>query len=224
MGEKSDYKKKIFRKLFHTELYGRIADELGRRKKEQENEIDRIKTICQTETAHIRIPEDDIRSEALQALKEKIMSSEKLLEALGMLCGQLKEAQDAAREAYETAGSKRDQKRDAYKETEHLLKFFGQMDAAQQELIECREAEAGIKEQERLLAGITDAYEVLAEYEKYVETNQQTNALKEDLSREQTAAPMEFRRVLFRSGSSKRSSGEGGRNQIAVCAGAGEIQ
>ena len=64
------------------------------------------------------------------------------------------------------------------------------MDAAQQELIECREAEAGIKEQERLLAGITDAYEVLAEYEKYEEANQQTNALKEDLSREQTAAPM----------------------------------
>ncbi|MCI8787245.1 MAG: AAA family ATPase [Eubacterium sp.] len=195
---KSDDKKKIFRKLFHTELYDRIADELGRRKKEQEKEIDRIKTMCQTETAHIRIPENDIRSEALQALKERILSSEKLsvsdmeqlLEALGMLCGQLKEAQDAAREAYETAGSKRDQMRDAYKETEHLLKFFGQMDAAQQELIECREAEAGIKEQERLLAGITDAYEVLAEYEKYEEANQQTTALKEDLSREQTAAPV----------------------------------
>ena len=56
---KSDEKKVIFRKLFHTELYSRIVEELGRRRKEKQQEIGKIRTICQTEAAHVKIPVND---------------------------------------------------------------------------------------------------------------------------------------------------------------------
>lgn len=56
---KSDEKKVIFRKLFHTELYSRIVEELGRRRKEKQKEIGEIRTICQTEASHVKIPVKD---------------------------------------------------------------------------------------------------------------------------------------------------------------------
>ncbi|MCD7735381.1 MAG: SMC family ATPase, partial [Lachnospiraceae bacterium] len=54
---KSDDKKVIFRKLFHTDLFQRIEEELGSRRRAKEKEIDSIRTECRTEAAHIRIPE-----------------------------------------------------------------------------------------------------------------------------------------------------------------------
>lgn len=53
---RSDDKKVIFRKLFQTELYQDITEELGRRRKEKEKELARSRTVWQTEVSHIRIP------------------------------------------------------------------------------------------------------------------------------------------------------------------------
>ena len=53
---KSDDKKVIFRKLFHTEVYGKIVEELGRRRKAKQQEIGRIRTVCQNEVSHVMIP------------------------------------------------------------------------------------------------------------------------------------------------------------------------
>ena len=52
---KSDEKKVIFRKLFHTELYEKIVSELGRRKKEKQQEMGKIRTVCQTEVSHVNV-------------------------------------------------------------------------------------------------------------------------------------------------------------------------
>lgn len=51
---KSDDKKKIFRKLFNTEMYEQIVNELGNRKRNMEREIAVIRTRCQSETARIK--------------------------------------------------------------------------------------------------------------------------------------------------------------------------
>ena len=53
---KSDDKKVIFRKLFNTELYQNIVDELAKRRKDKEKKIAQIKTACQTEVGHILVP------------------------------------------------------------------------------------------------------------------------------------------------------------------------
>ena len=50
---KSDDKKVIFRKLFNTELYQNIVDELAKRRKDKDRKIAQIKTACQTEVGHI---------------------------------------------------------------------------------------------------------------------------------------------------------------------------
>ena len=55
---KSDDKKVIFRRLFGTELYQNIIDELMNRRRAREGEMAVIKTECQTEVSHVVIPEE----------------------------------------------------------------------------------------------------------------------------------------------------------------------
>ena len=73
---KSDDKKVIFRKLFNTELYQNIVDELMNRKRSLEKDIAQIKTACQTETAHVVISQEYEKWEEMEALKKQIQNGE----------------------------------------------------------------------------------------------------------------------------------------------------
>ena len=98
---KSDEKKVIFRRLFNTELYQNIVDELARRRKEKQGKIAQIKTACQTEVGHIIVPETELserietdgaadavdaseadddrsRKNSLKDLKDRILKSDRL--------------------------------------------------------------------------------------------------------------------------------------------------
>lgn len=68
---KSDEKKVIFRRLFNTELYQDIVDELAKRRKDKLGKIAQIKTACQTEVSHIIVPETEISEKTETGAAEK---------------------------------------------------------------------------------------------------------------------------------------------------------
>ncbi len=68
---KSDEKKVIFRRLFNTELYQDIVDELAKRRKDKQGKIAQIKTACQTEVGHITVPETEISEKTETGAAEK---------------------------------------------------------------------------------------------------------------------------------------------------------
>lgn len=68
---KSDEKKVIFRRLFNTELYQDIVDELAKRRKDKQGKIAQIKTACQTEVGHIIVPETEISEKTETGAVEK---------------------------------------------------------------------------------------------------------------------------------------------------------
>ena len=68
---KSDEKKVIFRRLFNTELYQDIVDELAKRRKDKQGKIAQIKTACQTEVSHIIVPETEISEKTETGAAEK---------------------------------------------------------------------------------------------------------------------------------------------------------
>lgn len=68
---KSDEKKVIFRRLFNTELYQDIVDELAKRRKDKQGKIAQIKTACQTEVGHIIVPETEISEKTERGAAEK---------------------------------------------------------------------------------------------------------------------------------------------------------
>lgn len=139
---KSDTKKEIFRKLFHTELYENIVRELDLRKKEKEKEIAVIKTQTQTVIGRVKALEDYARAKELYALQEQLAEGvlanlDIYLEELAQLNDWLAERLARAQTDSEQAHRLRDEKRDAYTSAQALQKSYAQQARAKNELAEC---------------------------------------------------------------------------------------
>ena len=161
---KSDDKKVIFRKLFNTEMYQDIVTELGNRKRVKEKEIAVLKTQCQGEVSRIRIPET-YESENLKQLKKQLEDGEMtrltdFLEEVEKLCDWLEKYTDLAEKDYRKSVENRDKKRELYTRAEALLKWFDQLETAEQKLQECAGDEAKMVETTALISRIRNAYEI----------------------------------------------------------------
>ena len=194
--DKKNSKKVIFRKLFNTEFFQKIVDELDRRCKEKKTEIAQIRSSCQTEAGHIVVPENYDRETLLSEQKGKILRSdklsvtdmEKLLEELKILCESLSEKKEAAKKHYEAVSQIRDAKRDAYVNAGNLLKSFEQLEKAEKDLAECSSEETDIQKAIKLIGQINAAYEIQTVFQRYddmskmaAETKQKIAELEEKL-------------------------------------------
>ena len=189
---KSDDKKVIFRKLFNTELYQDIVDELMNRKRSLEKDINEIKTACQTETAHVVIPLEYEKYEEMDEQKKQIQSGkiivmDQFLTNLAELCRELKSDMNSAKKELESASKIRDEKRDIYNNAIQLKALYSQLETAISQLEECNVAEAQIKEKIILSDQIKKAYEIKGEYVRYQDSRNnlqnRENALKEQQER-----------------------------------------
>lgn len=169
---KSDDKKLIFRRLFGTELYQKIVDELARRMREKRAEIDRIRMSCQAEAARIDVPEDWPRAAEMRALQARIAGAsqlsvsdmEALLAELQALVEALEARRGAAQEACAAAEAARDAELKALSDAQNLLKFFDQEKAALETLSACAARAEETEACRRLIARIQSALEIQAEY------------------------------------------------------------
>lgn len=194
---KSDDKKMIFRKLFHTELYAKIVEELGKRRKGKQQEMAQIRTVCQTEVSHVDVPEDYEQAEELRELKKRIASSdrlsvvdmEQLLEDLERLCGILKERCGQAQKEYDAADRNHLEKRDAYTAGVQLLKRFDELEQAEQELAACASEEDEIRETEEKVQRISRAYEIQAVFQRYMDAVRTAESTRKNLSEQEAALP-----------------------------------
>ncbi|MDO5346727.1 MAG: SMC family ATPase [Lachnospiraceae bacterium] len=194
---KSDNKKLIFRKLFHTELFQNIVEELGQRRKEKAVEIARIRTACQTEVRHITVPENYENGEELQEIRKRILSSERLdvtdmetlLQGLGALCARWKEKSDEGRKEYESASKRRDEKRDAYTGAESLCRSFEQLEKAETALAECRAAQEKREKAEKLISRITAAYEVKEVHQRFADAKEEAERTERKRREQKDALP-----------------------------------
>ena len=177
---KSDEKKVIFRKLFNTEPYQKIVEELGQRRKEKKQEIAEIRTRCQTEVGHIEIPEYYERAEIFGELKEKVIHSERflvtdmeqLLEELEQLCAYLQEKQQEIKAQVQAAEQKRNQEQEKYTRAEQLLRAYTRMEQAKRTLDLCKERTEEMKEKERLVEQIRNAYEIQSSFKRLQDSAQ----------------------------------------------------
>ena len=194
---KSDDKKVIFRKLFHTELYQKIVDELGRRRKEKLQDMGQIRTVCQTEVSHIMIPEMYERADEMARLKQQIVNSDKLsavhmeqlMEMLKQLCEKLEEQKEKLSGEYKDADKNYLKKRDDYNTAVQVIRRFEELEQAEQTLTECEAAEPEIREKLRMISEIGSAYEIQPYYDRFLDSEKMLIELKKNLSLQQEALP-----------------------------------
>ena len=190
---KSDDKKVIFRKLFNTEMYQDIVNELANRKRTKEKEIAVLRTQCQSDLGRVCIPEE-YESEKLKELKTQMADGEMsrlsdFLDELELLCNWLSEHTLAAENAYRKAGRDRDAKNEAYTRAEGLLKWFEQLDAAEQKLKECEADKAKTEALLSLISRIRDAYEIQGNYALLEDARKHLKDTKEALENQEKTLP-----------------------------------
>ena len=190
---KSDDKKVIFRKLFNTEMYQDIVNELANRKRTKEKDIAVLRTQCQSDLGRVCIPEE-YKSEKIKELKEQLTDGEMsrlsdFLDELELLCNWLSEHTLAAENAYRKAGRDRDAKNEAYTRAEGLLKWFDQLDAAEQKLKECEADKAKTEELLSLISRIRDAYEIQGNYALLEDARKHLKDTKEALENQEKTLP-----------------------------------
>ena len=192
---KSSDKKDVFRKLFRTEVYQSMVDELDRRRKNIYGEMESQRNFIRAEAGHVVIPESFRDSEELSELREDLTGSGMITDIksarfsvmLEALCLNLEKEKEAAQEAYDKAAAARDAKRDALTGADNLEKFFAQLDTAKRELEECEALEQAMAQKREDVRRINAAYEIRSVWLRYDDSRQaaertakqQTELLKE---------------------------------------------
>ena len=210
---RSDDKKVIFRKLFHTELYEKIVAELGNRRKEKQQEIGKIRTVCQTEVSHVVVPEEYPEAEGLLELRDKILNANQLsvtdmevfLEKMSGLCGELEEQSRRADEEYERTHRFYLEKRDQYTSAEQLLERFQELDQAEKELALCRSQEEQVRKAGEWIRKIRAAYEILPAWERYMDAVRMENDTRRRLASGQEALPQLEKKAKEALGASEKA-------------------
>lgn len=222
---KSDEKREIFRRLFHTELYRDIVEELGRRRKEKQKEMAQIRTACQTEASHVEIPEEYENAGQLADLKAEIegegtfsaAAMEEFLTELNLLCVWLKDRGEAAEKERAAAESIYLEKRDAVAAARHLLERFGELEQAERELKECAAASPWVEETVGLIAGIRAAYEIRAVFLRCEDSGKILADRKKNLAEQREKLP-EYEKITASARELEREAGQRQEEEIQRCA------
>ena len=194
---KSDDKKMIFRKLFHTGLYEEIKNEFAVRKKEKQAEIDQIRMRCIAEISRTELPEDSEYTAFLKEKKKELEKSkdfsvtvlEQFLAKLELLCEELSKRTKEAKKIVQKRSQERDHARDAAAKASQLLKFFVQLEEAEKNLQILKSQEETTIKQQELAVQIEDAWEVQAVYQRFSDCKKTLETLRSDLQEQMEQLP-----------------------------------
>ncbi|MCD7744677.1 MAG: SMC family ATPase [Lachnospiraceae bacterium] len=191
---KSDDKKVIFRKLFHTDLYQKIEEELANRRREKEKEMDEIRTTCRAEASHVSVPDGYEKAAEVNRLKKQMTGGEMtaldgFLEALDELCAYLKAEQGKADDRRKQARAQEIAKRNAYTSARNLAQIYEQLEAAQKEFAGYEAQKADIDELRKQMELLRAVSEIRNEYRLYIDAKKAADASERALSELEAALP-----------------------------------
>ncbi len=194
---RSEERKVIFRKLFGTALYQGIVDELYGRVKAKRDEIAQIRASCQAEVGHVAAPADYPNAEALNALKARVLGSDRLniadMEALitelEALCAWLDAREGEGREQCADLGQKRDAARDALTQADALGKAYARLARAEEELAACAARQGAMDEAAKLAHAIAASHELLAAHRRCTDAAEAARRVEAALDEQREALP-----------------------------------
>lgn len=195
--DSSNNKKVIFRKLFNTEIFEKITTELDTRRKSKGKDIEKIITQCQSIAGSVKIPEDYSAYVELSQLKDELISGkadfivtmEKFLQGLEVLCEELAEQTAQIGKSCEESDNKYVEISNEYATAQALIRQFETLEKAQHALKECEAKEEEIKNLEIKIQEIRKAYDIKVEYDKYDKSAMDLLKEKELLQNNQNVLP-----------------------------------
>lgn len=193
----SDSKKEIFRKLFNTQLFKKVVDELAIRKKDKEKTLNDLKIKLQTEVSHVLIPNQYDKKEEIQEISRKITTQEDIsislvelfVEQLEKMCQWQQEEGQKAKIIKDEAAKKKDAVLKEKTMAKALLEEFDNYSKNKQELEKLKEQEEQIIKLEKSSKKILSAYEILPYNKKLEESKRKLQEIKKRLEDNQNLLP-----------------------------------
>lgn len=187
----SNEKKEIFRKLFHTEIYNDIVEELNNRRKETEKSISDIKTRCMSEVGHIHVGEEH---ENLVFLIEAIQRGEisylnELVDELESYCQVLEETLNKEKDALSKTNVLKEEKKTNLDQAKQLLNDYQVLKEAKQQLVNLNNQKEEIENNYKLSSKIEYAYNILQAYNSYTKDQKQYTDTQNKLENERKREP-----------------------------------
>ena len=183
----SDEKKVIFRRLFHTELYQNIVEELKTRKRNKNEELQKMRAVCETEIGHILVPKEGAQDMA--RIRDNVLTKDSLscsdLEDVACklqdLCETLNEQGEKARQEEKQKEKVYLTLRDALSNASELNQSYEELNLATRELFLCDEEEQEIQEEASLAGQIRLAQKIEPFYARFQDADQKRNKTKQEL-------------------------------------------
>ena len=190
-------KKEIFRKLFGTDLYRNITEELRTRRAKAWDEVEELGHYFVAETGHVVIPDTYAGQEELARLQSGILGrselssadAEAFVQGLESLTQWLQTQQKETDGEYLKARAARDAARDAYNAAESLAGFYRQYDQAQLELEQCEAETERMQGKARLRTEILSAQEIRGAYKHLRAAERTAEETAGNLQTQETALP-----------------------------------
>ena len=187
----SNEKKEIFRKLFHTEIYNDIVEELNNRRKETEKSISDIKTRCMSEVGHIHVGEEH---ENLVFLIEAIQRGEisylnELVDELESYCQVLEETLNKDKDALSKTNVLKEEKKTNLDQAKQLLSDYQVLKEAKKQLVNLNNQKEEIENNYKLSSKIEYAYNILQAYNSYTKDQKQYTDTQNKLENERKREP-----------------------------------
>lgn len=192
---KTDEKKAIFRKLFHTELFQQVVDGLLQRKNAKKARIEQIHLICKKDVGRVKLPEGEdgellgLQQHILTTGKLDITELEAFLQGLGELVERLEEERREAEALHGELSRKRDEEGAARAAAQQVMKSFEALQKAEAELSAGRSLEAEMGERQKLSEKIRDAYEIHSLYRRYEDAKKGEQEAAEHLMAQRRKLP-----------------------------------
>lgn len=191
---KSDNRKIIFRKLFNTGIYNDIVNELAECKKEYEKEIDVIKAKCLTYIDRVKLPDGYEKEEAYMQYHNQIKGGNlanlsDYLEELNHLCSDIRGTENKAKNDYEKALKRRDKGREDIVAAKSLMKFYGQLEDAKEQLEDCEAGKPDIIRIMELTKKVSAAYGIYNIYSRMEDAKRLIDKTEKDLQAHRDMLP-----------------------------------
>ena len=191
----SSKKKEIFRRLFDTEIYDRIVNELKTRNNSMQEEMKHLLQRCQGVVENLILPANadeeliELRKRILQAKNVNIVDVEALTEKLAPFCQNLKDETAAINEAYTQATAERDKYNALHAEAQHLAKAYQELDSLNASLAEMAGQEKDCEQKELLAKNIITAHRIAAIHQNFQARQTHLDNLAEQKDKQEKALP-----------------------------------
>lgn len=185
----SNEKKEIFRKLFRTEVYNEIVEELNNRRKLSEKDLNTLTTECMTIVGSLKIKEEPLFSLIAHIKKGEITYLNELLEELDKYCETSHNVVCKEEKSYKKLIKQKEAAQQNLDKGKDLKENYGKLKAAQEKIKEYKAESTLIKENYALVNKIDDAYKIRQAHINCLSDQKRLDDLKHDLEVNQKQLP-----------------------------------